>query len=89
FFPIEITSSFSSLFSFVPQKQAALLMIFMSGLRLKSHEGFISITSCGRRAKSIMMKTLRRLIIRKVHDIMNLHATPRECGEFERSFHTL
>jgi len=32
FFPIEILSSFFPLFSFLPQKSAALLMIFMSGL---------------------------------------------------------
>jgi hypothetical protein len=31
FFPVEIILSFSSLFSFVPQKSAALLRIFMSG----------------------------------------------------------
>jgi hypothetical protein len=40
FFYIKILSSFSSLFSFVPQKSATLLMIFMSGLRLRCHGGF-------------------------------------------------
>jgi hypothetical protein len=32
FFPIEIILSFSSLFFFVPQKSAALSVIFMAGL---------------------------------------------------------
>jgi hypothetical protein len=41
FFYIEIIVSFSSLFSFVPQKSAALLRIFMPGLRLKSHTGVL------------------------------------------------
>jgi hypothetical protein len=37
FFYIKILSSFPSLFSFMPQKSAALLRIFMSGLRQKNH----------------------------------------------------
>jgi hypothetical protein len=36
FFPIKILSSFLSLFSLVPQKSAALPIIFMSELRLKA-----------------------------------------------------
>jgi hypothetical protein len=36
FFYMKILSSFFPLFSFVPQESAALLCIFMSGLRLKS-----------------------------------------------------
>ncbi|WP_146809408.1 hypothetical protein [Aneurinibacillus danicus] len=35
------SSSPSFLFFFTPQKSAAPLMIFMSGLRLKSHGGFL------------------------------------------------
>jgi len=42
FFHIEIIPSFSSLFSFVPQKPAALPSIFLSGLRLKNHESFLT-----------------------------------------------
>ncbi|WP_146808633.1 MULTISPECIES: hypothetical protein [Aneurinibacillus] len=41
FFHIEIILSFSSLDSFVPQKSAALPVIFMLGLRLIGHDGFI------------------------------------------------
>ncbi|WP_286885550.1 hypothetical protein, partial [Aneurinibacillus sp. UBA3580] len=41
FFHIEIIPSLSSLFSFVPKKAVVLPMIFMSGLRLKSHGGFL------------------------------------------------
>jgi hypothetical protein len=40
FFYTKILSSFCSLFSFVPQKSAALPMIFIAGLQLKSHGSF-------------------------------------------------
>jgi len=43
FSPIEILSSFFPLFFFVPQKSAALLMIFISGLRLTRHGGLITL----------------------------------------------
>jgi len=41
FFYMKILSSFFPLFSLVPQKSAALPMIFMSGLQLKSHGCFL------------------------------------------------
>ncbi|WP_286885811.1 hypothetical protein, partial [Aneurinibacillus sp. UBA3580] len=41
FFYIKIRSPFFPLFSFVPQESAALLCIFMSGLWLRRHGGFL------------------------------------------------
>jgi hypothetical protein len=41
FFYMKILSSFFPLFSFVPLKSAAFPTIFMSGLRLRCHGGFL------------------------------------------------
>jgi hypothetical protein len=41
FFYMKILSSFFPLFSFVPQKSAALPLMFMSRLWLKSYVGFL------------------------------------------------